>query len=199
MAEGGRAKAALFALGWTLTIVVLTLVAALVIDAADDAGASATEDGVNIAQIVIGLAFFALAWKSWRSRPDPNAEQTAVSRQVRMLDRMSRIGPLGAFGFGLLQGVAIVKNIPLALSGGARIGEAELGGGQVAAALIIFGLVASVGMIALVVVAVVGGSRLDPSIASLRTWLEDNMVTISIVVMLMIGAFLLGKGLAVFG
>lgn len=199
LADGGRSKAALFALGWMLTIIAITLVAVLVVDGYDESDPVATENSVNVLQIALGVAFWGLAWKSWHSRPEPGAERDTVSRQAKMLDKMGRISHVGALGFGLLQGVVVVKNIPLALSGGARIGEANLAVGQAAIAVIVFGVLASAGMIVLVVAAVVGGQRLDGPIASIKQWLEDNMSTIGIVVMLLIGAFLVGNGLAVFG
>lgn len=199
LADGGRSKAALFALGWMLTIIAITLVAVLVVDGYDESDPVATENSVNVLQIALGVAFWGLAWKSWRSRPGPGTERDTVSRQAKMLDKMGRISHVGALGFGLLQSVVVVKNIPLALSGGARIGEANLAVGQAAIAVIVFGVLASAGMIVLVVAAVVGGQRLDGPIASIKQWLEDNMSTIGIVVMLLIGAFLVGNGLAVLG
>lgn len=193
LADGGRPKAALFTLGWILTVTAITLVAVLVVDGAEDSDPVATENGIDVLQIVVGVAFWGLAWKSWRARPEPGE----VSREAKMLDKMGRISSVGALGFGLLQGVVVIKNIPLALAAGARLGEADLGGGQEAIAVIIFGVLASAGMIVLVVAAAVAGQRLDEPIASLKQWLEDNMATIGIVVMLLIGAVLVGSGLAV--
>lgn len=193
LADGGRPKAALFTLGWMLTVTAITLVAVLVVDGAEDSDPVATENSIDVLQIVVGVAFWGLAWKSWRARPEPGE----VSREAKMLDKMGRISRVGALGFGLLQGVVVIKNIPLALAAGARLGEADLGGGQAAIAVIIFGVLASAGMIVLVVAAAVAGQRLDEPIASLKQWLEDNMATIGIVVMLLIGAVLVGSGLAV--
>lgn len=195
LAERGRSKATLFALGWMSTIIAITFVALLVVDAVDEPDTDATEDGVNLVQILFGLAFWALAWKSWRSRPEPGGE----SKQARMLAKIGAVSPLGAFGFGLLQGVVVIKNIPLALAGGARLGEAHLAAGQAAIALILFGVFASAGMIVLVAAAVVGGSRLDEPIESIQRWLEDNLTVIGVVVLVVIGAVLLGNGIAVLG
>jgi hypothetical protein len=195
MGDNGRGKATLFACGWFMVILAIAAVAYLIVDATEEADASASADGVDVVQLVLGLGFFGLAWLSWRKRP----RQGEGGSATKMLDRVTRITPVGALGLGMLQGVVVVKNIPLALSGGARLGESVLRGGQAVIALLVFAVVASVGMIALILLSVIGGERFNGPIAAFREWLEANMAAITIVVAVMIGAVLLGRGVAVFG
>ena len=194
MGENGARRATLFALGWTIAIGIITTIAYLAIDAARDADTTATEDGTDVARIVLGLGFFVLAWLSWRKRPRDGRPST----KGRMLDRLTGISPLKAFGLGLIQAVVVVKNVPLAAAGGARLGESALDSGAVLAAIIVFAIVSSIGMFVLISLAVIGGERFDAPIAAFRGWLEENLTTITVVVTALIGAVLLGQGLAVF-
>lgn len=194
MGENGARRAAPFALGWMIAIGVITTIAYLAVDAARDADAVATEDGTDVARIVLGIGFLVLAGLSWRKRP----RDGRPSAKGKMLDRLTGISPPKAFGLGLAQAVVVVKNVALAVSGGARLGESALGGGAVVAAIVVFTIIASIGMIALIAMAVIGGERFDAPIAAFRGWLEENLTTITVVVTALIGAVLLGQGLAVF-
>ncbi len=194
MGENGARRATPFALGWMISIGVITTIAYLAVDAARGADATATEDGTDVVRIALGLGFLVLAWLSWRKRP----RDGGPSAKGKMLDRLTGISPQKAFSLGLIQAVVVVKNIPLAVAGGARLGESALGGAAAVAAILIFAIVASIGMFALITLAVVGGERFDAPIAAFREWLEENLTTITIVVTALIGAVLLGQGLAVF-
>jgi hypothetical protein len=194
MGDNGRGKATLFACGWLVVIFAIAAVAYLIVDATEEANASASADGVDVVQLVLGLGFFGLAWLSWRKRQ----RQGEDGNETKTLDRVTRITPVGALALGMLQGVVVVKNIPLALSGGAQLGESDVRGGQAVIALLVFAIVASAGMIALILLSVIGGERFDGPIAAFRQWLEANMTAITIVVTVVIGAVLVGRGIAIF-
>jgi hypothetical protein len=193
MGQDGRWKATLFASGWFVVVGAIAAVAYLFVEAAEEADGATSAAGVGVVQLLLGVGFFALAWLSWRKRPSPGEPAEAM----KVLERVTRISPLGAFGFGLLQGVVVVKNIPLGLAGGARLGEADLNGGQAVVGLLIFALFASAGMIALIVLSAMGGARFHASLGSLRRWLELNMTSITVAVAVLIGALLVGRGLAI--
>ena len=195
LGDGGRLRAALFASGWLVVVLAAATVAFLIVDASAESDPSETADGVDILQLALGLVFWALAGASWRSRP----AEGDVGPEAKLLERVARITPVGAFGLGLVQGVVVVKTIPLALSAGAQLGESELGGGEAVVALVAFAALATAGMWGPVVVIAAGGNRLRGPMADFQKWLQDNVMPITIVVLVVLGAVFVGRGLAVLG
>ncbi len=195
LGDNGRAKSALLGLGWFLAICTLTTVGFLIVDASEEYA----ETGVDVAQLVFAVLFFALAVKAWRKRPRGDDATESASKKPSLASRLDGLSPLGALGVGAAQGLLVIKNIPLSLSAGAVFGEAGLVGAQVVVAVVVFAFAGSLGVIVPLVVAVVGGERLTPTLVSVRGWFESNMSTITITVLLVLGILFLGNGLGILG
>lgn len=195
LGDGGRVKAALFALGWLGAIFVITATAFWVVDVAEDVDAEGTATGVDIVQLLLALLFFGLAVLSWRKRPD----EGGPAPHNKLLRRLDDIGVAGALLVGLAQGFVVIKNIPLAAGAGARLGEAELTGGEAAVALLVFALVSTAGVLVPLAVALVGGRTLTPALTAAREWLEANTSAITITVLAVLGSYFLGQGIGLLG
>jgi hypothetical protein len=195
LGDGGRLKAASFAAGSLVTITTATTLAFLLVEAGADADPSETADGVDIVQLVIGVGFWALAVVSWRSKRGEGSAGPAAG----LVDRVARISPAGAFGLGLVQAVVVVKTIALAVGAGAQLGVSDVHGGGAVVAVAVFAFVATASLWAPVVGIVVGGDRVRAPMADVQRWLEENMATITVVVLVVLGAVLIGRGLAVLG
>lgn len=205
LGKRGRTKSALFGLGWFAAITALTTIALFIVDTAEEVYEEATETGVNVLQLVFAVLFFVLALVTWRKRPgradvsdaDAAADEPAPgkSKKPSLLSRLDGLSMLGALGVGIVQGLVVIKNIPLALSAGAVFGEAGLAGTENAAAVVVFALVATLGVIVPLGVAMVGGERLTPALQAARDWVEANMSPITLTVLLVLGALFLGQGL----
>lgn len=87
----------------------------------------------------------------------------------------------------------VVKNIPLALGAGARLGEAGLEGTAALVGLLVFALVSTAGVLVPLAVAALGGQRLTAPLTTAREWLEANMSPITITVLVVIGGYFLGQ------
>lgn len=192
MGQAGRTKTLVFGAGWFLALLVLATIAELLVEAADAAAPETTETGIDVAQLVFAGLFFGLAVLAWIKRPREDREGGPG-----ILDRLDGLGTLGAFVMGVAQGILVIKNIPLAVGAGARLGEAALGRGEAAFALILFALIAALGVLVPLAIAAVGGRKIQPALARTRGWLETNMTAISIVVLVLLGAYFLGQGLGV--
>lgn len=200
----GRLKTAVFGLGWFAAILTIAALAFWVVEAAEEVSDAYTSGGVVIVQLVFAALFLVLAGVSWTKRPkggdaasDGVATADAQAAKPKLLDRLDGLSVLGALGVGLAQGFLVIKDIPLALGAGARFGEAGLHGSEAIAALVLFALIASLGVVVPLVIALIGGPRLDARLRSLRTWLEANMSPITIVVLLVLGGYFLGQGLGI--
>ena len=188
----GRLKTALFGVGWFVVLLVITAIAAAIVDVADDDAPEATTDGVDILLLVIAVLFAVLAMVAWRKRPKEGDEE-----KPSILDRLDGLSVWGALAMGVAQGVIVIKNIPLAVAAGARLGEADLDTAQLVVGLLVFALVAASGVIVPLVLAVLGGERAAPTLARLRDWLSHNMTTISIVVLVVLSAYFFGQGIGI--
>lgn len=200
LGENGRAKSALFGLGWFFALAALTTAGFLIVDSAMAAAEDSTEAGVHIAQLVFAALFFALAALAWRKRsrgPDTPATAGPVSEKPSLVSRLDGVGLLGALGTGVAQGLLVIKNIPLALSAGAVFGEAGLAGAQAASAVVVFAVIGTLGVIVPLTVTLIGGDRLTPTLRAARDWFETNMSAITLTVLLLLGTLFLGKGLGI--
>ncbi|MFT4088885.1 MAG: GAP family protein, partial [Gordonia sp. (in: high G+C Gram-positive bacteria)] len=149
----GRAKTAMFGLGWFAAILTIAAIAFWVVEAAEDASSEYAAGGVDIVQLVFAALFFVLAGLSWVKRPKRrestggDAPEDAEPAKPKLLGRLDGLSVLGALGVGLAQGFLVIKNIPLALGAGATFGEAGLHSSEAVVALVVFAAVASLGVI----------------------------------------------------
>ncbi|WP_423464904.1 GAP family protein [Promicromonospora sp. MS192] len=104
----------------------------------------------------------------------------------------------GEGGLAVLLGAVNPKNLLLVVSGGAAIAAAAPGdtSATVVAALV-FAVVASVGVVTPVVIYVALGSRAGPVLDELRSWMVRNNAAIMAVLLLVLGAKMLGDGISV--
>src|SRR6478736_5509231 len=65
-----RSNGPAFALGWVAGLVVVSVVVLVVAHGSSDPDSTAS-DSVNWLQVGLGVLFFALAAKQWRTRPKP--------------------------------------------------------------------------------------------------------------------------------
>jgi len=194
MLVSGRAKANAFAflLGWFLAVGAVTVVVALLAGAGTD-----TEQGTPlwaaITKIVLGLALLLLAVKQWRGRPRVGVEPPAP----KWMAAIDGFTPVKAAGLAALLGAVNPKNLLLVVSGGAAIATAAAGdtNAQVVAS-IVFALVASVGVATPVFIYLFMGDRAAAMLDELKGWMIHNNAVIMAVLLLVLGAKMLGDGIA---
>ncbi len=169
----------------------MTGIAITVTDVAGEDTPAATNDGVNVVTLALGLIFLGLAVVAWRKRPAPGEPAS----EAKLLARVTAMSGLSVLGLGLVEAVAIVKNVPLSLGAGAR-GHREPVGGVVGAGDLRphrqSRHPASADHCGR------GGHRLDPALNNFREWLEANISPMTIITCLVVGVYFVGKGLAVF-
>ena len=106
------------------------------------------------------------------------------------------IGPARAFRLGLILTVANVKEIAFAAGAGFTIGGAMLSAGQAAIAVAVFVVLACLSVGIPVLAALVGGARVQPALTEMRNWLVRYNAIVVAAVLLIIGAMLVGNGIA---
>ncbi|MFI6426301.1 GAP family protein [Promicromonospora sp. NPDC050880] len=188
-----RANALAFVVGWFVAVLALVAVVALVAgNATPDDGGPATWTGWL--KIVLGVLLVALGVRQWRGRPRGDAEPPAPA----WMAAIERFTPARSAGLAVLLGAVNPKNLLLVVSGGAAIAAAAPGdtSATVVAALV-FAVVASVGVVTPVVIYVALGSRAGPVLDELRSWMVRNNAAIMAVLLLVLGAKMLGDGISV--
>ncbi|MFD6175624.1 MULTISPECIES: GAP family protein [unclassified Isoptericola] len=191
VSERAKANAAAFLVGWFVAVlVVVGLVAVLAGSAVpDDEG---TPLWAAIVKIVLGLLLLLVAVKQWRGRPREGVEPE-TPKWMAAIDRFT---PGKALGLAVLLSAVNPKNLLLVVSGGAAIAAAAPSdtNAQVVAA-VVFALIASAGVVTPLVIYLAMGERAAAVLDGLKTWMVQNNAVIMAVLLLVIGAKMIGDGI----
>ncbi|WP_264030882.1 GAP family protein [Cellulosimicrobium sp. SH8] len=194
MLVSGRAKANAFSflVGWFVAVGAVTLLVATL------AGAATPDDDgpplwAAILKIVLGVLLLLLAVKQWRGRPRAGVEPPAP----KWMAAIDAFTPVKAAGLAVLLGAVNPKNLLLVVSGGAAIASAAPAdtNAQVVAS-VVFALVASLGVATPVFIYLFMGSRAATMLDELKAWMIHNNAVIMAVLLLVLGAKMLGDGIA---
>jgi hypothetical protein len=188
-----RTNGPMFLGGWLLALAVVGGVALVATDAAESADSSGPRTIVAALKIVLGAALLYLAWRGFRSRPRPG-EDAPLPKWMAALDRFT---PGRSLAVGALFGGVKPKNLILAAAAAAGVAESGLGGLQQVVVLLLLILVASIGIIAPVAVYfLMGADKAARVLEGWKTWLQANNSAVMIVLFVVFGVVLLGKGIA---
>jgi threonine/homoserine/homoserine lactone efflux protein len=164
------------------------------------AGPSASTDDqpatwVSVVKIVLGVLLLFLSVRSWRGRPS-QGEEPPAPKWMAALDGFT---PVRAAGLSVVLADVNPKNLLLVLSGGSAIASAAGGStSAIVTATVVFAVVASLGVAAPVVIYLAMGDRAGAVLQALRTWLVHNNTAIMAVLLLVLGAKMLGDGISGF-
>ena len=187
-----KANAAAFLAAWFVTVLVVAGLVALLAgsSAPDDAGPPAW---ASVVKIVLGVLLLLLAVKQWRGRPrDGVAPETP-----KWMAAIDGFTPVRALGLAVLLSAVNPKNLLLVVSGGAAIASAAPGdtNAQVVAT-VVFAVVASLGVLTPLVIYLALGERAAAVLDGLKTWMVQNNAVIMAVLLLVIGAKMIGDGVS---
>jgi hypothetical protein len=145
-----------------------------------------------IVRLALGLVLLFLAMQRWRSR-SKDGEEKALPSWIATLERAS---PLVALGLGALLSGLNPKNLAFTINAVVIIAQASLTTGQKLIPVLVFVLVASVGVAAPWLWYVVARESAAATLTAWRTWLTANYGTVMAVVFLLFGVILAAQGLA---
>jgi threonine/homoserine/homoserine lactone efflux protein len=178
-----------FLAGW---LVGLGLVSAIVL-AIGLEGSDGGDDGGGWVKLVIGALFLFLGIRQWRGRPR-DGEQPAMPAWMASIDEFTAAK---AFGLALLLSAVNPKNLGLTIAAAAAISSVGLGAGQEAVAAAVYVLIASITVIVPVVGYLLAPERAAPLLDTMKAWLMANNATIMAVLFVVLGAKVLGDGIAI--
>ncbi|MFD6447450.1 GAP family protein [Promicromonospora sp. NPDC060204] len=188
-----RANALAFVAAWFVAVFAVVAVVALVAgNASPDADGPAP--GTGWLKIVLGVLLLFLSVRQWRGRPKPGVEPPAP----RWMAAIDGFTPARSAGLAVLLAVVNPKNLLLVVSGGLAVaGAGAHEASTTVVAALVFAVVASAGVAAPVVIYFSMGTRGGTVLDELKAWMIHNNATIMTVLLLVLGAKLLGDGISI--
>ncbi len=179
-----------FLFGWLLGLTAAGLIVLGIGFAESDDGPTTA---AGVVKVLIGALFLALGVRQWRSRPAPGEAADVPAW-------MATIGDFSAgksFGIGVLLSAVNPKNLGLTIAAATTITASGLTTGEELVVLAVFVVLASLTVAIPVVVNLVAGERAAPTLDSMKEWLIANNATVMGVLFVVLGAKVLGDGIAI--
>src|SRR4051794_16444976 len=187
----GRRNGPAFLAGWVIGLAVVGTVVLLVAGGAgaNDGGEPAT--WVDVLKLVLGALLLLLAARQWRGRPRVG-ETAELPKWMRSIDRFTT-------GRSLAMGVALSginpKNLLLTVGAAAAVAQAGASTGDEVIAMAVFVVVATLGPGIPVGIYFAMGERAAKLLDELKAWMGLHNAAIMTVLLLVIGAKLIGDGI----
>jgi hypothetical protein len=186
------ANSAMFLAGWIVGVAgacVVLLALSGVLDTDTSSGPSSSSSGVKLG---IGALLVMMAARHFRKRPKAG-ETAELPKWLQSIDSLT---PVKAGGLGILLSAVNPKN--LLLIAGAMVGVAQLDlpAGDEAVGIAVFVIIAISTVAAPVIVYRVAGDQAQHLLDEMKGWLGQNNAVVMAVLLLVIGAVLIGKGIS---
>ncbi len=179
-----------FLLGWVAGIAVATGVFTA-LARAGFGGSGEPSTAVSWVKIGLGLLLLLLAARQWRGRPKPGAD-AALPGWMSAMDSFTL--PKAA-GLGFVLSAVNPKNLLMCVAAGTAIGSGELSGGEDVVAVAVYTVLAASTVAVPVLAYAVARDRLRGPLNELKEWLQTHNAAVMSVLLLVIGAVLIGKGI----
>ena len=180
-----------FLAGWVLGIVVATVVFTVVAastDLGDPGNPSALASWVKL---ILGVLLVALAVRDLRAKPAADGKP-ALPKWMSAIEAMT---PPRAAGLAFLLAAVNPKNLAMCVAAGVAIAGGSLSGSGTAVAVAVFTVLAACTVAAPVLAYAVAADRMRGPLDRLRGWLERHNSAVMGVLLLVLGAVLIGKGI----
>jgi len=187
-----RSNGPAFMLGWVLALAILGSIMLVAADTGKLGGGGTPGVISYVIQLLLGLLFLFMAYRSWKHRPEPG-EEPKLPAWMETLDTFSS-GK--SFGLAVLLSGTNVKNLGLLAGACVVIAQGGLTGAQSWIALAAFVAVACISVIAPVLYYFIAGASAEKTLTGWKTWLAANNSTVMVVLFLILGAKLAGTGLS---
>jgi threonine/homoserine/homoserine lactone efflux protein len=189
--DRGRVNGPAFVLGWIAGLALAGTAILLVAGQADASDGGEPATWVGVLKLMLGLGLLALAVKQWRGRP-ADSEAAELPNWMQKIDGFA---PGRALALAVALAAVNPKNLLLTVGAATTIAHAGLEAGEQAVALSVFIVIASLGIGAPVAIYFALGEKSASLLGGLKDWMAHNNAAIMTVLLLVLGAKLLGDGI----
>lgn len=191
--ERARSNGLAFVVGWLVGLFGVGLIVLFVADASganDDSGERAGWVGWLL--LVLGVLLVVLAVRQWRSRPRAG-EEPEEPKWMAAIDQFTAVRSLLV---GFVLAAINPKNTTLTIAAAASIAAAGLSTGDAVIVLVTFVIIGTIGLIIPLVIYFAMGARAPQLLGDLQHWMSTHNAAIMAVLFVVIGAKLIGSGIA---
>ena len=192
MTPQARTNAPTFLVGWITGILAVGFVVFILPGIETTRGNPTPLSG--LLRIILGIFLLALTWKQWKKRPRPNEPVTVP----KLLARLDHIGTGHSLAMGFLFTAINPKNLVLTVAGAATIDSSMLAPKSQIIALFVFTTIASLSVALPLAAYYLARQSVEGTFARWKDWLIENNVTVLIVLLLVFGTLLIGRGMKIF-
>jgi threonine/homoserine/homoserine lactone efflux protein len=188
----GRANGPAFLAGWVVGIAALGTIVLVVASSASASKHGAPATWVSIVKIILGLLLVLLAVRQWRGRPRGDASPE-LPKWMKTVDTFT---PGRSVAMGATLSSVNPKNLLLVVGAATAIAQTGASTADQTVALIVFIVIATLGVGAPVAIYYLMGDRATKILADLHDWMARENATIMAVICLIIGAKLIGDAIS---
>ena len=148
--------------------------------------------GAGSIELLLGVLLLAASLRRFRARPKPG-EDTPMPK---WMNGIADFSPAKSLGIGIALGALNPKNIVVGVAAAVAIASATLSTGDQIVAMVVYVVVAALGVAAPLVVALALGDKAASILDGWKAWLGQNNATVMAVLFLVFAVVLIGKGVA---
>ena len=137
-------------------------------------------------QFALGVLLLALAARRWSRRPATDASTT----KPKWLGALDRMRPIVAFGLGMFW-----VNLVLVVAAALAVADADLSNTDAALAYLLYALLATLGVAAILAVYYVNRARAEARLAGMRSWLTEHNAAVVSAMLAAVGLVFIVRGL----
>ena len=182
-----RAAGFSFLAGWVVGVLgstILFVLLAALIELADEPPTWASWTRIALGALLIAVGIRQVMRRS---------ESSETPAWMASIDSLE---PAGAMRLGIILSAANPKVLLLTTAAGLTVGSEQAGFGPSAVAVLVFTVIASITVALPVMLFAILGEKILGPLGKVRSWLERHNAIVMAVVILAIGALLIGKGLS---
>jgi len=187
-----KANAGAYAAGFVLGVGGVLWILVALAGTQDLSSGTDGSTGVSWGKVALGVLLLVAAARQFRGRPAPG--ETAA--MPKWMDGISSFQPAKSAVVGLVVGAVNPKNIAMALAAAVAVAGASLSSGDQTIVLIVYTLIAVLGVLAPLIVVLVMGERSQAILDDWKTWLAQNNAAVMSVLFVVFGVVLISKGIS---
>ena len=186
-----RSNGPAFLVGWIVGLSVVSAVVYAISDGANVSSNSSASDSTSVLKMVLGASLVLMGYRHWKNRPRDGAS----APPPRWMAAIDRVTPVRAVALAVGLSAVNPKNLILTIGAATTVAQAGLSTGDAVVVLAVFVAVASLSILAPVVIDFAARDRAQRMLDTWKVWLEENNATVMAVLLFVIGIDLFAKGL----